>query len=349
MSLSVLMRCFVGLLLLAMSVACAPPSIKTTVLVPAKFDEAAKLKEVAVLPFDGRGGKELAVEIEGTLASINIHDKQYFKVVDRVRLDKAIEEMKLGQSALVDPNTAANVGKLVGAKGIYTGTITNAASQDSHYKEERSRCESEVTKKDKKGREYTECARWGKYNVSCTKRDASYAFTPKLIEVETGRVVYANNVSGATTASACEDSQKPLSSAGELIGQAQKFAKAMFRADVAPYYTQVEIKLIEDKDGISSRDAENKFEQGIEFAKKNRLDRACELWGEARTTASNSKAILYSLGMCAEVTGDPENALDLYKKADKLCLSPDDRISAAIHRISDAVQKKRKLKEQMGQ
>jgi tetratricopeptide (TPR) repeat protein len=170
-----------------------------------------------------------------------------------------------------------------------------------------------------------------------------------LIEVESGRLVYANNVSGAATASQCEDSSTPMQSQDELIGQAKQLAKAMFRTDVAPHYIQVEIKLIEDKDGIASKEAENKFEQGMDFAKKSRLDRACELWGEARTLAQNSKAILYSLGICAEVTGDPENALDLYKKADRLLLSPDDRVSAAIQRVSEAVQKKRKLKEQMGQ
>jgi hypothetical protein len=279
-----------------MLAACAPPSIKTTMLMPAKFDEAAKLKEVAVLPFDGRGGKELSAEIEGTLASINLNDKQYFKLVDRVRLDKAIEEMKLAQSALVDPSTVANVGKLVGAKGIYTGTVTVSSSNDSHYKEQRSKCVSEQTKTDKKGNQSTSCVKWGNYDVSCTKRNASYAFTPKLIEVESGRVVYANNVSGAATASQCEDSSTPMQGQDELIGQAKQLAKAMFRNDVAPHYIQVEIKLIEDKDGIASKEAENKFEQGMDFAKKGRLDRACELWGEARTLAQNSKAILYSLG-----------------------------------------------------
>lgn len=112
---------------------CAPPAVKTTMLVPAKYHEASRLREVAVLPFDGNGGKEFAAEIEGTIASINIGDKQYFNLVDRVRLEKTISEMKLSQSALVDSNTAARVGRLVGAKGIYTGVITASDISDSAY------------------------------------------------------------------------------------------------------------------------------------------------------------------------------------------------------------------------
>ena len=119
-------------------------------LVPAKYHEASRLREVAVLPFDGKGGQGFAAEIEGTIASINIGDKQYFNLVDRVRLEKLISEMKLSQSALVDSNTAARVGRLVGAKGIYTGIITASDVSDSAYREERTRCAQTVTKHDKK-------------------------------------------------------------------------------------------------------------------------------------------------------------------------------------------------------
>ena len=41
-----------GLVCLAL-ISCAPPAVKTTALVPAKFHEATKLTTVAVLPFDG--------------------------------------------------------------------------------------------------------------------------------------------------------------------------------------------------------------------------------------------------------------------------------------------------------
>jgi len=334
-------------MMLAVVFACAPPAIKTTSLVPAKFHEAAQLKEVAVLPFDGTGGESFAAEIEGTLTSINIGDKQYFTVIDRMKLDKIINEMKFSQTALVDAATAAKVGKMVGAKGIYTGVITRTGSSDSYYSENRSRCAYNVTKYDKKGKPYEACGKWEYYRVSCTKRIATFTFTPKLIEVATARIVYARNISGTAASNACADSKKPIDSSYELIEKAKEFAKRMFRTDIAPYYVTFEIQLMTSTDGIASKDAEKKFEQGLDFAKANRLDRACELWGQARILSPNSPSILYNLGICSEVTGELEQAFALYKKADGLMSSPDDKVSSALHRVSDALQKQRKLKEQV--
>jgi tetratricopeptide (TPR) repeat protein len=185
----------------------------------------------------------------------------------------------------------------------------------------------------------------GTYTVPCTKRVATFTFTAKLIDVERGRIVYANNVSGTATSSACSDSTIPLAGKLELMEKAKQFAKEMFSRDVAPHYVTFEIKLMDSTDGITSREAERKFEQGIDYAKHNRLDRACELWGEARILSPDAPAILYNLGICSEVTGELEQALDLYKKADRAYGKPDDRITSALHGVSGAIQKQKKLKE----
>lgn len=329
-------------------VACASPAIKTTALVPAKFHEAAKLKEVAVLPFDGPGGKEFAAEIEGVLANINIGDKQYFTLVDRTTLERVISEMKLSQSALVDPATAAKVGKLVGTKGIYTGAIITANTSDGHFTETRRECaEWEKIEGERKWYQAKDkCVKWKEYTVPCIKRDAIFSFTPKLIEVETGRIVYANTISGTASSSACQDRGAPLSSY-DLIQQAKQPARAAFRNDVAPYYITIEIKLMDSTDDITSEKAEKEFEHGIDFAKNNRFDRACELWGEARTLSPDSTSILYNLGICSEITGEFEEAMDLYRKADRSLGKPDDRITAALGRVSEAIQKQKRLKEQL--
>jgi len=328
--------------------ACAPPAVKTTTLATAKYHEAAKLKEVAVLPFEGTDGMEIAAEMEAVLASINLGDKQYFTLVDRTRLDRIISEMKLTQSALVNPDTAAQLGKMVGAKGIYTGVVTVSNINTGHFNEDRSKCIQTETKYDKKGRPYEgPCIKWNNYKVHCMKRTANLSVTPKLVEVESGRVVYANNLTGTANSSACPDSSTPLASPFELMQRARQIVKQKFRTDVAPHYVTFEIKLMDSTDGIGSKEAEKKFEQGINFAKNNRLDRACELWGEARILSPNAASILYNLGICAEVTGDLEQAYDLYKKADRLMSSPDDRVSSALYRVSSQMQQQKKLKEQM--
>jgi TolB-like protein len=45
------------------------------------------------------------------------------RIIDRERLQAALDELKLTQSALVDPNTAARVGKFVGARYLVSGNI----------------------------------------------------------------------------------------------------------------------------------------------------------------------------------------------------------------------------------
>lgn len=320
--------------------ACATPAINTISLVPAKSDEAAKLKQVAVLPFEGQDGKKFASEIEGVLASINIGDKQYFTLVDRTVLEKLLdEETRLSQSGVVDPKTAAKIGKAVGAKGIYTGVITTANSIDNNYSAKRDRCVN-YNEKEK------ECKQWQEYTVSCTKRSAAFSFTPKLIEVETGRVVYANNISGTSEAQVCKDQQTPLPSGFELLGRAKKTVIETFRKDIAPSYVNVRVELMDLTDGITTKDAKQKLKNGLDFAKSGRLDRACEIWGEARILSPDSPSLIYNLGVCAETTGDLELALDLYKKSDRLLNKPDGRITIALRRASSTIQNQKRLNEQ---
>lgn len=327
----------------ALMISCAPPAVKTTVLAPARFHEASRLKEVTVLPFDGRYGREFAAELEGVLAGVNIADKQYFTIVDRTRLEQVLNEMKFSQSGLVDPDKAANIGKMVGAKGIYSGVITEARSVDHYYTEERSEC---AEKKDPK-KFFSECIRWNKKNVNCTKRTATFSFTPKLIEVETSRVVYANNLSATAAAQGCQDSTTPLKTPAELIEQAKKTALVQLRQDVSPYYMTLQLRLMESTDGTTP-EAAKKLEQGMEYARASRLDRACELWGEARIASPNAPSVLYNLGICSEVTGDPQKALELYNSADRAIGRPDDMITAAMGRVRESIQKQKNLKEQMG-
>jgi hypothetical protein len=328
--------------------ACAPTAVKTTSLVPGKFHEAAKLREIAVLPFDGIKGTEFATEIEGTLAGVNIDDKQYFTLVDRTKIEKILKEQALSQTGAIDETTASKVGKLIGAKGIYTGIVTAANSTDSNYAEKRQRCSQKQIKYDKKGNAYEgNCISWVDYTVSCTKRDAVFSFTPKLVEVETARIIYTNNLSGTATASVCQDKQKPLPSGFDLTTQAKEKAKLAFKQDVAPHYVTFPIKLMDSKNGITSKEAGDKLDQGMDFANHNRLDRACELWGEGRILSPNSPSLLYNLAICAEVRGDLESALDLYKKADRELNKPDDRITAGLGRVSEAIKREKKLKDQL--
>lgn len=334
------------LLLISLLSGCTT-KIKVNMLQPAKYHEASLTKTIAVLPFSGPDGQSIAAEFEGVLASVGIDDKRYFTIVDRASLDKTISEMKLSQSGLVDQRTAVKLGKIIGAQGIYTGVVSQYSYNDSPYSEKRTVCTHYETKRDKDGSTYQgACISWRNYNISCVKRIASFAVSPKLVEISTGKVLYSRNLSGNAESSGCKDTS-PVQSDVVLIEKAKESVKKEFRRDIAPYYVSREIALMDSTDGIDSSEAKDKLKNGLAYADKGRMDNACELWGEARNLAGNSHALLYNLGVCAESRGDLNAALTLYKQADKKLGKPDDNISLALNRVSTAIKNQSKLKEQL--
>lgn len=331
--------------LLIFSAGCAV-KVPVHMLKPANYHEAAMSKTVAVVPFDGRGGREFASEIEGVLGSINIDDRQYFTLVDRTSLDKVMSEMKFSHSGLVDPSKAVELGKMVGAQGIYTGTVQRSF-KSSYYRENRQECARYEEYKDKKGRtQQGKCLSYRRWNVNCTKNALTFVCNPKLVEVKTARVLYARNLSGYAEDGKCEDVGTPRSE-GELLEAAKAQVKTGFRRDIAPYYETRMVKLMDSTDGMASQEASEKLKQGITWAEKRRLDKACELWGEAASLTSTSYSLAYNLGVCAESRADVAAANRLYKKAEDLLGKHDDDVSQAVIRTAEAVKNAEKLSQQM--
>jgi hypothetical protein len=335
------------LALLGLLLAGCATQVRLNMLLPADYHEASLMKTVAVLPFGGPDGQAVAAEFEAVLAGINIDDRQYFTLVDRSSIDRTISELKLGQSGLVEAGTAARIGGLVGAQGIYSGVVTQASWTDSPYRENRRECAEREIKRDERGRLVEgNCIRWRDRPVSCTRRVAGFTCSPKLIEVRTGRVLYARNLSGSADASGCADG-RPLPAGPELLQRARETVMAQFRKDVAPHYITRQIALLDETDGITSGEAKEKLKLGMEYAAKGRMDQACELWGAARILSPGAPSILYDLGVCAESRGDFDAALNLYREADRQLGKPDDRITLALARMGEAIRNRKKLDEQL--
>jgi len=67
----------------------------------------------------GGVGRDLAGMLTNELASTGA-----FQMVERQKLDAVLDEQDLGASGRVSPQTAAKIGKMVGAKYLVTGTVT---------------------------------------------------------------------------------------------------------------------------------------------------------------------------------------------------------------------------------
>src|SRR5882672_7129956 len=92
-----------------------------------------------------------------------------FIVVERDKLDKLMEEQKLGMSGAIDPNTAAKMGKILGLNAIVTGAI-------SQFGEETEGSEYLITQSKSQV-------------VKCT-------VDIRVVDVETGQILYADSGSG---------------------------------------------------------------------------------------------------------------------------------------------------------
>lgn len=322
-------------------------TIKTNVLMPGKVDQAAQFKSVVVMPFEGPDGEAFTSVVESTLASVLIGDRQFFQIVDRGSLDKVMNEMKLGMTGMVNENTAAEVGKLVGARGIYTGTINTSSVNDELYSEKRQTCAFYRTVTDSKGGKTQECTNWYDAPVSCTKRTAVFSFTPKLIEVESGRIVFSNIYENSMESKVCADEEKGLVDGTVMQKKTQDTVMQQFRMDVAPYYVTMTFTLKDSTADIASDAARTKLKEGLTFAKANRMDRACPVWREAMALAPKSITLMYNVALCDETEDRPHEALALYRQIEKSLASPDDLIIAALARVNAQIENRKKLAGQV--
>lgn len=91
---------------------------------PSKVTQVGSRLSVAVLPFTMNGeGQNISSSVTEKLITQLVNLRR-FRVIERNAMDKIMNEQTLGMTGVVDENTAAKVGKLVGADIIILGSIT---------------------------------------------------------------------------------------------------------------------------------------------------------------------------------------------------------------------------------
>ncbi len=317
---------------------CAP-KVKTRMLVPAKCHQAAKCKRIAVLAFEGPNGYQVSADIEALLVGIRVNDSSYFSVIERGAVEQVLEEQMLHQTGVVDQGTATEVGKLLGADAIVMGVITQNSTTDKRYYEKRSKCVAR--------NEEGKCLRWITYKVRCTERNAYFSFTPKVVRVSTGEILTSEILAGHAVDDVCRGSERALEDRQTMLARAKSQAIEKFREIVAPYYVDVEIKLVTRDDSKMSSETKKKIDTGVKWVEAGRLDRACESWKEAHRLHPQGYATPYLLGVCAELSGNLEEALNYYETADCNTGSPVEEISDALGRVNVNIEKQNQLADEL--
>ena len=120
-----------------------------------------------------------------------LHKSGAFTLLERERFDDVAREFNLAQSGVVDPATAPKVGRIMGAEYIVRGAITLSY--------------------------YSEKASGSEIPLLGTKTKAKTAYTVidlRIIDVETGEIVYASDKSGEAT----NKEKKNITKSSKVIG-----------------------------------------------------------------------------------------------------------------------------------
>jgi TolB-like protein len=89
-----------------------------------QFPDSIASPRLAVIPFTDNTGKSQGQGV-AELVVICLQKSKRFSLVDRMEFQKALAEIELSQSDMVDSASALKVGKLVSAPYLLTGTIAN--------------------------------------------------------------------------------------------------------------------------------------------------------------------------------------------------------------------------------
>jgi len=180
----------------------AKPWPVTQVSVPAYYN--ASVHRIAVMPFTVNGDdKALSESLMNQLLAA-IAQEGYIEVVSRTEMEHVLSEQRFQTSGFADPATAKEVGMLLGVDAIVVGSASSISSDSERYQEQvvdyyrQIQKEKKVWNKEKGAYEtkyYTE--RVPVYKQVWVVEQWSHAsLEVKLVDIETGGVLYAGTGSG---------------------------------------------------------------------------------------------------------------------------------------------------------
>jgi len=338
-------------------------SITAKKLVPAEVD-VSKFKKIAILDFEGRGGKEVSEWMENAFQNVRVGESPFFEVINRSKMMKLFAEQRLSLTGFVDANQAAKIGKISGTQAIVVGRVSSYRVADNRYTKE-------VTEyKDK--RKYTR-------NVQCQVRDAYVDFTVSFMDSQTGQIIASTSAEGQYVGDSC----KAVGSVGDLLANAlfgsikketenykivnidsgdrmikgaAMLAIEQFVKKITPHYEVVPISILngdpsdfasvfKEKPAIEKQ-IDVYYDTGYKYAVRSQWEDAIKQWEKILEIENRRPAATYNLGVAFEMTGDLFLAEKQFKTAVEI--SPDDLFFDALARVRKSIDERKKIAQQTG-
>ena len=285
------------------------------------------IKKIAILNFEGQG--DIGTKLNDYMTSLLIMDKRgitsmynglfsapkdgktyikgvrtnVFQLVERSKLEKVLQEQKLGASGVIDDSQAAEIGKILGLDAIIVGGVSY-----THKDEDK---KLELVDKE------------GKKNTTITRtRTVTVEARMKIVSVSTAQIL------GTTTAQQVADDAKinekisGLSPVTELCDQALNKVSWKLVNYIAPSfeYKSFEMKKI--------KAYKEKLSEAGDLIKEGDIDKAYKIYKAIFNDDSYNPAAAYNVGVLNEAVGNYEKALECYSIAKELEPSESDYVNA---------------------
>ena len=149
--------------------------------------EFSKLRRVAVASFEGSGGAAAADYLSHALLASGAD------VVERSRLEAVLNEQNLRARGVLDPETVRRVGKILGVDAVFLGSVTEYAPQQSYLIVTDSSANYIVAGAAPvgSGTRFTNTPAFGAPGTSILTSSAQVGLTARLVDVESGSVVWS--------------------------------------------------------------------------------------------------------------------------------------------------------------
>jgi curli biogenesis system outer membrane secretion channel CsgG len=295
---------------------CASTRVAITRLQPPEYDiqGGQKLAVLDFAPAQGApdSGRAVPSALVGKLAPTG-----FYQLMERSQIAQVIKEQEFSKSYYVDPNSAKEVGKLLGVGYIIVGEVTAYSAEDEKGIEKVQRVvESGEYVRDSHGH-LRAAVRTVFVDEPMQIRRGAVSANFRMVNVETGQIIASSTESaqfqkkgvGATEIARLPAMSDVLSNLTNEV--AEKFAHR-----IAPHPVQ-DVKTLQY--GKTPQ-----VKHGVKLARSGLWDDAVAAWQEAQSATPDDPAIYNNLGVASERKGRFDEAEEHYRKA--LHLKPDNQL-----------------------
>ncbi len=293
--------------------------VKSFVLQPPE-QVLPKVKRIAVMDFEGIGGREAADRlvsalledrrgirtVEGglfTSAREGVTHQAWattkvYEVVERSQLEKVMSEQQLSQTGVINDTQAAELGRVLGVDAIVTGSVSHDP------KENRTREERTIYRDEKQG---------GSYNiwVDCLERQVTATVRMRIFSVETAQILGNKEVTRTDKKKECAEDVGKVPTKENLLASCIVSASYELENYFMPYFALVELELAK----IKAKEYADKADEASKLAERGEIDEAYTLYYAIYQQDNYNPEALYNLGILNEVTGNFPQAHEMYQNA----------------------------------